>query len=294
MISLEAQKRIQSSTVAIAGVGGIGGAVAMMCAKAGFGHLILCDHDQYEMVNIVEQMFATRTTVGEDKTSAAAHEIRRHNPGCKVTTIQREIRCQKDAEAVVRRANYLVSAVDNPFARILLARSSRACRIPLFVPANVGWTVLFEIFLPSSRPYEEHLLTLPKVKVRRGMLDLADARTREMVQADWDIWVALLASYEELVTAAVLSGGVRSYSYMAPPAFFAASFGVSQLIKWVAQGEADYIAPRVYCYDLRKCRDLGWQGLLQQQRKLIREFAQGGPNRVLTVWRSRRKQTETN
>ena len=72
MISLEAQRRIESSTVVIAGIGGIGGPVAMMCAKAGFGHIILCDRDQYELAIVVEQLFAAENTVGEDKTSVAA------------------------------------------------------------------------------------------------------------------------------------------------------------------------------------------------------------------------------
>src|ERR1035437_8186829 len=108
MISLEGQQRINRATVAIAGIGGIGGAVAMMLAKAGVGHLIICDYDHFELANTVEQTFATMDSIGVNKVVAASREIHRHGPECRLTTIDRPIRSLLDAEKLVELADVVV------------------------------------------------------------------------------------------------------------------------------------------------------------------------------------------
>ncbi len=276
MISQKAQKRIEASTVAIAGIGGIGGAVAMLCAKAGFGKLILCDRDQYELANVVEQMFATEDTIGEDKTAAAAKEIRRHNPGCEIVALQKEITCQADADQAIKGSDYVISGVDNPLPRIWLTRAARKSGVPRLVPANLGWSILYDCQIPGHTPNVNRRLSLPDVRIKNGILDLDDVRTREIIQADWDIWIALIGNYDQDFTISLLQGGVTSYPYMAPPAFFAASFGVGQLIKIVAENNPDYIAPNVFCFNMRTCMLIDWNQLSGKHMMLMDAFVNGG------------------
>lgn len=285
MISLEAQKRIESSTVAIAGIGGIGAPAALMCAKAGFGHIILCDRDQYELANVVEQMFAAEDTIGEDKTSAAAREIKRHNSNCQVTMMQKEITCQTDADHVIDGADYVISGVDNPLPRIWLSRAAWRKKVPFLVPANIGWSILYVSQMPSHKPYESRQLSLPDVKLKNGQFDLDDVRTCEIVQVDWDIWIALIGDFKQDFIISLLNGGVTSYPYMAAPALFGASFGVSQLIKLVAENRSPYVYPSVFCFDMHTCQPLDWGQMTVTHSRLMAAFAKGGRLDLVEEWK---------
>jgi molybdopterin/thiamine biosynthesis adenylyltransferase len=284
MISLEAQKRIKSSTVVIAGIGGIGGPAALMCAKAGFGHIILCDRDQYELANVVEQLFAAEDTVGEDKTFAAAREIKRHNSDCKVAAIQREITCQTDGDNVIELADYVISGVDNPLPRIWLSRAAWKKKVPFLVPANIGWSVFYDSQIPGGTPYEHRRLSLPGVKIENGQLDLDDDKTLQIVQADWDIWIALIGGFKQEFIVSLLKGGISSYPYMAAPAFFGASFGVSQLIELVAEGHSSYVYPNVFCFDMRTCQPLDWEEIWVYHDRLIDAFVNRGRTGLVDSW----------
>lgn len=150
MIGLDAQRRISATTVVVAGLGGIGGPAALLCAKAGFGRLVICDRDRYELANIVEQLFAASDTVGQEKTAAATRELRRHNPYCEVIPMQREIRTETDAIRLMAGAEYVISGVDEPFARIVLSRAACSHGVPFLIPANIGWSVLYGCQMPSG------------------------------------------------------------------------------------------------------------------------------------------------
>lgn len=287
MISLDAQKRIQASTVAIAGVGGIGGAVAMMCAKAGFRRLILCDRDKYELVNVVEQMFATADTVDEDKTAAAAREVKRHNPQCEVKVLQHEIRSQADADAAVDGADYVISGVDNPCPRIWLRRAAKRQQAPFLVPANIGWSVLFELEPVGVLGDDGRRMNLPGIKKSETQVDLDDARTREIVQVDWDIWIALMGDLDAASAIRLLSGGMLSYPYMAGPAFFAASFGVAQLVRFVEEGQVseECTHPNVYSFNMKTCKALDWKALARRAERLVTAYVwHGGRKGLLDAW----------
>lgn len=285
MISLESQRRIESSTVAIAGIGGIGGPVAMMCAKAGFGKIILCDRDQYELANVVEQLFAAENTIGEDKTSVAAREIKRHNSECKVTAEQKEITCQADADNLIKIADYVISGVDNPLPRIWLSRAAWKKKVPFLVPANIGWSILYDSQMPGHTPYESRRLSLPDVKIEKNQLDLNDDRTRQIVQADWDIWIALIGNFKQNFIITLLNGGVTSYPYMAAPAFFCASFGISQLIELVAENHSSYVYPNVFCFNMRTCQPLDWNEMTVLHDELIAAFVKGGYLGLVKKWK---------
>ena len=68
----EALRFLASKTVAVIGLGGVGGACAEGLCRGGVGGLILMDHDTVDETNLNRQLFALRSTVGMDKTEAAA------------------------------------------------------------------------------------------------------------------------------------------------------------------------------------------------------------------------------
>lgn len=78
-------ERLQSSRVAVFGIGGVGGYAAEALARSGVGALDLIDHDRVSISNINRQIYALHSTVGRLKTEVAKERIADINPNCTVT-----------------------------------------------------------------------------------------------------------------------------------------------------------------------------------------------------------------
>lgn len=71
--------RLKSSVVGIAGLGGLGSAVAVALARIGVGRLVLADFDLVEPSNLNRQQYFV-DQIGLPKTEALAANLRRINP----------------------------------------------------------------------------------------------------------------------------------------------------------------------------------------------------------------------
>ncbi|MDG6225110.1 MAG: sulfur carrier protein ThiS adenylyltransferase ThiF [Candidatus Thermoplasmatota archaeon] len=74
-----AHERLKSSTVGIAGAGGLGSHVAISLARAGVGKLVLVDHDVVEPTNLNRQMYGI-DHLGMKKVDALEHILLQANP----------------------------------------------------------------------------------------------------------------------------------------------------------------------------------------------------------------------
>ena len=77
--------RLKAATVGIAGVGGLGSAVAVALARVGIGRLVIADFDVVEPSNLNRQQYFI-DQIGEFKVDALADNLRRINPYVKVET----------------------------------------------------------------------------------------------------------------------------------------------------------------------------------------------------------------
>ena len=79
------QAKLDKACVGIAGLGGLGSNLAIFLARLGVGHLILVDFDVVDITNLNRQLIAVTSTVGHDKTEAAARRLRDINPELDLT-----------------------------------------------------------------------------------------------------------------------------------------------------------------------------------------------------------------
>ncbi len=77
-------EKLQASTVAVAGLGGLGSVVAMSLLRAGLGNLIIVDFDKVEISNLNRQQYFA-DQIGMYKTDAMLENLRRINPYAKIT-----------------------------------------------------------------------------------------------------------------------------------------------------------------------------------------------------------------
>lgn len=66
-IGPEGLDTLKNSTVAVLGIGGVGGIAVEALARSGVGRIILIDKDVVDITNINRQIHALTTTVGQKK-----------------------------------------------------------------------------------------------------------------------------------------------------------------------------------------------------------------------------------
>ena len=113
--------KLQNSTVAIFGIGGVGSFTAEALARSGVGHLILIDKDNIDVTNINRQIHALTSTVGKSKVEVMRERILQINPAAEVETVQKFYLPGEDAENFfVCDYDYVVDAIDTISAKINL------------------------------------------------------------------------------------------------------------------------------------------------------------------------------
>lgn len=148
-LTLEDQKALAESTGLVCGCGGLGGVVAQLLARAGLGHLVLCDSDVFSPSNLNRQWFAHTATMGRPKALAAAEECLRINPLIRVTAFQ-EAFTVTNADAILSGCHVAVDALDNLETRFVLETACRRRALPWVHGAVAGWFGQVSTFLPSS------------------------------------------------------------------------------------------------------------------------------------------------
>jgi sulfur carrier protein ThiS adenylyltransferase len=110
--------RVKKGLVAVAGLGGLGSAVAIALARTGVGGMILADFDVVEPSNLNRQQFFLEQT-GMRKTEALAANLRRINPFVEVTTHSVEVTAG-NAPVLFAGADIVVEAFDRAEAKAML------------------------------------------------------------------------------------------------------------------------------------------------------------------------------
>jgi sulfur carrier protein ThiS adenylyltransferase len=107
--------RVKGATVGIAGLGGLGSAIAIALARTGIGRLILVDFDVVEPSNLNRQQYFLRH-LGMPKTEALAELLHEINPYVKVVCHICRITAA-NAPQLFGAADVLVEAFDVPDAK---------------------------------------------------------------------------------------------------------------------------------------------------------------------------------
>lgn len=114
----ERQKRFESATVAICGLGGLGSNIAVALARAGIGKLILIDFDRVTLANLHRQGYQV-SQIGQYKTEALAATLREINPY--IALEKHTVRItEENARSLLKEADIICEAFDNAEAKAML------------------------------------------------------------------------------------------------------------------------------------------------------------------------------
>lgn len=139
LVGEEMLEHFRSCTVAVIGVGGVGGYAAEMIARAGIGHMIIMDSDTVSVSNKNRQLLALDSTVGRPKCDVLAERLRDINPELELTVICDYLESGKVADVLGgRKIDFLVDAIDTLAPKLSLIQYCMENGIPLVSSMGAG------------------------------------------------------------------------------------------------------------------------------------------------------------
>ena len=129
LLGADALSALSRSTVAVAGLGGVGGHCAEALARSGVGRLVLVDFDVVTESNLNRQQFALKSTVGMKKTDAARQRLGDASDAV-IETL--DLRIGADTVSALPDAlDFLVDAIDQLEGKLALAEFARTHGVPM-------------------------------------------------------------------------------------------------------------------------------------------------------------------
>ena len=128
--------KLQSKTVAVFGVGGVGSYAAESLVRCGVGNIYIYDNDTVAKSNINRQLIATDKSVGEKKVEIAKQRYLEINPDVNITAVCEFI--TPDSQVPFQKFDFIIDAIDNVTAKIFLIENATNKNIPIISVTGTG------------------------------------------------------------------------------------------------------------------------------------------------------------
>ncbi len=144
----QGQDKIESATVLIIGLGGIGCASASYLASSGIGQLLLCDFDTVDSTNLGRQTLYGPDDVGQLKAHRAASRLAAMNPDVRLTEIPERLSNTALQEAV-SQADVVLDGCDNFATRFQVSDACVSNARPLVSGSAIRFEGQLAVFGPD-------------------------------------------------------------------------------------------------------------------------------------------------
>jgi len=131
LIGPDGVRKLRDATVAVFGLGGVGGFAAEALCRAGIGRIIIVDFDDICLTNVNRQIHAMDGTIGRAKTLVMAERMRLINPQADIVPYN-DFYCAENSDFLLSADyGYVVDAIDHFTSKLHLIRSCRERGIPI-------------------------------------------------------------------------------------------------------------------------------------------------------------------
>ncbi len=138
LLGTENIKKLENSTVAVFGIGGVGGFAAEALARSGIGHLELIDHDTVSVSNINRQIVALHSTVGKYKVDVMKDRIQDINPKSQVVAHKCFYLPETAEQFDFSKYDYVVDCIDTVTGKLQLVEAAKAAGVPIICSMGAG------------------------------------------------------------------------------------------------------------------------------------------------------------
>lgn len=182
LLGAEGVKRLRNASVAVFGIGGVGGYVVEALARSGVGRLHLIDHDTVSVSNLNRQIIATVSTIGRYKVDVARERVLDINPEAKVSVYRTFFVPDKAEEFDFAGYDYVVDAIDTVTGKLALIMEAKRAGTQVISSMGAGNKLDASAFEVADI-YQTSVCPLAKVMRRelkkRGVRKLKVVYSRE-------------------------------------------------------------------------------------------------------------------
>lgn len=137
LIGKDGLQSLSKSKVAIVGLGGVGGYVAMMLVRSGIENFILVDFDTIDETNINRQIIASEKTIGLNKVDVCKSMMLDINSNCNITTYCEKI-SKDNVSKILNDVDICVDAIDMVTNKIELIEYCKLNDIEIISACGAG------------------------------------------------------------------------------------------------------------------------------------------------------------
>jgi hypothetical protein len=162
------QQALKGKTIAIAGMGGVGGVHLLTLARLGVGNFRIADLDRFELANFNRQVGAMMSTLHQPKVDVLARMVKDINPDCEIAQFPAGVTPQ-NLDAFLQGVDLFIDGFDF-FVLDIRRKAFARCRelgIPAVTAAPVGMGVAFLLFTKDGMPFEDYFRFEGKSELRQ-------------------------------------------------------------------------------------------------------------------------------
>lgn len=138
LIGKKAILKLKNSSVAVFGIGGVGGYAVEALARSGIGSLDLIDGDKVSVTNINRQIIATCRTIGQYKVDAAKERIFDICPDTAVRVHRCFYMPENKNQFDFSKYDYIIDAIDTVRAKLSLIDEAQKAGTPIISSMGAG------------------------------------------------------------------------------------------------------------------------------------------------------------
>jgi molybdopterin/thiamine biosynthesis adenylyltransferase len=151
------QAKLKKSRIAIAGLGGVGGAHLLTLARLGISQFNIADFDDFDVHNLNRQAGAFMPSMGQPKIDTVARMAREIDPEIDVRLFPKGV-LPDNVDDFLKDVDVYVDGLDFfalPARRMMFAKC-REKGIPALTAAPLGMGVAFLYFSPTGMSFEDY------------------------------------------------------------------------------------------------------------------------------------------
>lgn len=157
LVQPEEQAKLRESTVAVAGLGGVGGVHLLTLARLGIGGFHTADFDHFELHNFNRQSGAAMSTLDCAKSGVMEKMVCDINPETRVKTFKDGI-SSENIEEFLDGVDVAVDGLDYfaVQARDIFYNTATSKRIPVVAAGPIGCSAALLVFVPGQMTWHEY------------------------------------------------------------------------------------------------------------------------------------------
>lgn len=138
LLGLDSFNEIQNKTIAIFGLGGVGGTCFEALLRTGFKHFLICDFDKVDETNLNRQILYTRNDIGLDKVICAKKRAESIVKDIDIQVLDTKLSAETIGILDNYSIDFIVDAIDDVPAKVTLAMYSNNKNIPIVMSLGMA------------------------------------------------------------------------------------------------------------------------------------------------------------